>query len=907
MVERLAHRLKLEPHELRHGLTLASALFGITSSYTLVKTARDSFYLSQLPAQTLPYVYLGVGIVTLIASQIFARLTRRLPAWISLASVAIVTMLSLVLFAPLFQRPGSWVPVAFYLWVNVYGLILVSQFWAFANSIADPRLAKRIFGVVGTGGILGGLIGGLVASAFARAHDVDVLVLLGALLVAAIVPVIIVSVRRGVTPSGDPGPLAERVQKPWRSAYVRWFGLAALCSVMVTGVLDYQFKVQIQSHYPTRHALAHFFGLFYIAMNLGALLVQVLLTRRAMQSLGAPWSAFVLPAGLGLGAAATVAAPGIATVMGVRLWDQIIRFSLNKTAVELFYFPLEPALRRHAKAIIEAGLERVGDGLAAILILAVGVVFGADIRALGALVAALVVVWLIAWLELRPRYSRELGRGLRRLQTHPEHAAETLRERALLREMIELLDSPDENVVLYGMELLEQNARRLIENRALRLLEHRSPRVRFRALSLIAAQRSKEARVRVRALLADRVPQVRLEALRALCALGEGGATAALDPYLESEDLVLRATALHCLIQYAPKQEEARVLDVLGRRLRDGAQPERVEIAVALGDREAPSPAHDLILSLALDPDLEVRRAALRSAGRVGWSEHVDLLLEALEDPKVERAAREGLIAIGEPVIPRLADALADPDRSIEFRRRIPLVLGAHPCAAAVDALFRCRDRSDLPLRYAILRACNVIRRTDPTIAFPEELVREDLEYEFRGHLFLTVHYRECPVQGGPRAERFLCQVLDERFALSLDRVFRRLALLYPPRTFHAAYRSLRSPRDEVRGSALEYVETTLSLEDRAVVLPLLEDTADDERVRLAEERYGLRYAGYVSSLDALLGSDDPWLQACVLYVVGRRGERSLARRVESLLDAADPRVRETAAWTREALATAAA
>jgi hypothetical protein len=56
-----------------------------------------------------------------------------------------------------------------------------------------------------------------------------------------------------------------------------------------------------------------------------------------------------------------------------------------------------------------------------------------------------------------------------------------------------------------------------------------------------------------------------------------------------------------------------------------------------------------------------------------------------------------------------------------------------------------------------------------------------------------------------------------------------------------------------------------------------------------------------------LLGSDDPWLQACVLYVVGRRGERSLARRVESLLDAADPRVRETAAWTRQALATGSA
>jgi AAA family ATP:ADP antiporter len=343
------------------------------------------------------------------------------------------------------------------------------------------------------------------------------------------------------------------------------------------------------------------------------------------------------------------------------------------------------------------------------------------------------------------------------------------------------------------------------------------------------------------------------------------------------------------------------VLDVLGRTLRDGGPGDRAAIATALGHRTAPSPAHDLIASLAVDPDPEVRRAALRSAGRVGRAEHVELLLEALGDAAVERAAREGLIELGEGVIPRLTDALLDSKESIERRRRIPPVLGAFPIPAAVEALFRCRDRGDLPLTYAILRACNVIRRADPAIPFPENRVREDLEYEFRMNLFLTVHYRECPMTTS-HAERFLCQVLDERFDRSLDRVFRRLALLYPPRTFHAAYRGLLSRRDEVRGSALEYVETTLALEDRPVVLPLLADTADDERVRLAEERYGFRYSGYVPSLDALLGSDDPWLQTCVLYVVGRRGERSLAPRVESLLEARDPRVRETAAWTRRAL-----
>lgn len=112
-------------------------------------------------------------------------------------------------------------------------------------------------------------------------------------------------------------------------------------SAVVTGLVDYQFKVELQRRYHAASALASVLGLFYSAVSLAALAVQLFLTRGLIRRLGAGWSAGLLPAGLGLGAALTIALPGLASVLLTRLWDLVLRFSVNRVAGELFYFPLE--------------------------------------------------------------------------------------------------------------------------------------------------------------------------------------------------------------------------------------------------------------------------------------------------------------------------------------------------------------------------------------------------------------------------------------------------------------------------------------------------------------------------------------------------------------------------------------
>lgn len=891
-----------EPRELHKALWLGTVLLAITSSYTLVKIARDALFLSRLPASSLPIVYLMVGVLTLVVTWIFGRATQRLAPLKTLTATALASALVLVGFGIAFHSQRSWLPMAFYVWVNIYGLILTSQFWVFTNSMSDPREAKRIFGIVGGGGILGGLLGGCAAAGFGQRVPLAWLTFVAAGLLVAMVVAILLAVRRGSMQK--PEDLVDETEPrvPLMSLpYVRWLTLATLCSVVVTGLLDYQFKVVVQAIHPDAPGLASFFGRFFVVMNVAALALQLLGTRWLLHRLGAGPAAAVLPLGIAAGSAATLAAPGFVTVLGTRLWDQVLRFSLNKATTELFYFPLGPNLRRRAKAFIEAGIERFGDALAGLLILAAAMFFDTRPITLSAIVLVLVTFWLIAWMNLRLGYVRELARSLRRMNASSGGEV-SLRERSVLKELARALGSPYERVVLQAVELLlQENAAKLIESRLPKLLEHPSPQVRARALELAGSNVSPEMRDALAALLRDRDPMVRLKALRARCALGEGRSLEPLDEFLDSTDPGLRATALSCLVEHATPGNLARVRSLIEQRLKGEVAVDRVTAAEALGARAYTPELHDLLAPLLDDPDPAVRRAALLSAGSAQIRELIPAMMKALASSETEASAREALLAFGDAVAGTLGDWLGNPSSAIEVRRAIPRVLRDVSTQNSIAALFRARDRGDSMLRYRVLKAMNRIRISDPTLTFPEDLVTEDLDFDVRELLLAEMHAKS---RGEPTdvAERFLLRVLRERRDQAFNRMFRRLALLYPPRSMFAAYQGALATNPRVRGNALEYAESALSAEHRALVAPLLPDATPEERRALAETRYGIHPMDMDESLAELLESEDAWLRTCALYVAGRKREPKLLHRVEASLEASDEWVRETAGWAKLAL-----
>jgi len=903
----------MDARELRTALWLGAALLTVTSSYTLVKTARDSLFLSMLPATWLPWVYILVGIATLAVSLLFGWLTQWLSPRQSLVGSVLAAAAGLVACIFVVWDSYQWMPAVFYLYVNAYGLIVISQFWLYTNSRSDPRAMKRMGGVVGAGAILGGIVGGVLASTLGGWLPLRWLIAAGAGLLAASLPILSLAVRErdGRRTDEQVTPTAEASVPLVRVPYVRWLAVATLCSVIVTGLLDYQFKIAVQRLYPDAAQLASFFGRFYIGINVFALLLQLLGTRWLLQRLGASSAAAVLPIGLAVGAGATLAVPGFAPILGAKAWDQTFRFSLNKAAVELLFFPLQPGIKRRAKAVIEAGIERVGDALAGLLLLGAGLTFDTTGATLATLILALVGVWLVACVRLRSGYVRELGRTLGRLTLQPEREPVSLRELGILKETVRMLESAYERVVLQAIDLLEENAPRLLDPRMSKLLAHASPRVRARALKYAASNPSLADQFHITELVNDPDPIVRLTAMRVRCAAGGSRPLAALGEYLDSENLELRTAALACLVEQVREDEVPRIRALIERMLSQGTGADRASIAETLGARPVATNLDQLLAPLLKDDDITVRCAALRSAGYAGLLEHVPALIRALGAADTEAAARAGLVALGDRALDRLSDSLVDEQVPIEVRRAIPRVLGDLPTQRVVAALFRVREREDIMLSYRILKAANHVRSANQDLVFPADLIEDDLRYDVGEFLEAELHAdsqaqradSERRSDDGDRAEQFLVLVLRERMAQAFNRVFRRLGLVYAPRPMFSAYLATLSDSTRVRANAAEYIERALSPSLRELVLPLLPGARRGERLELADKRYGLRQMNAHESLAFLIDSDDLWLRTCALYVVGIRRQRSLLSRVEANLESADARVSETAAWARLALA----
>ena len=296
----------------------------------------------------------------------------------------------------------------------------------------------------------------------------------------------------------------------------------------------------------------------------------------------------------------------------------------------------------------------------------------------------------------------------------PEREPVSLRELGILKETVRMLESPYERVVLQAIDLLEQNAARLLDPRIPNLLAHASPRVRARALEYAASSPSLADRHHITELVNDPDPMVRLIALRVRCALGGGRPLAALGEYLASENHEMRGAALACLVENVRDDELPQIRALIERMLSEGTCEDRAAVAEALGARATATDLDQLLAPLLQDEEIKVRCAALRSAGDAGLLEHVPVLIRALAAPETEASARAGLIALGDRVVETLSDSLVDEQVPIEARRAIPRVLGDLPTPRVVAALFRVRERGDIVLSYRILKAANRLRLANP-------------------------------------------------------------------------------------------------------------------------------------------------------------------------------------------------
>lgn len=186
--------------------------------------------------------------------------------------------------------------------------------------------------------------------------------------------------------------------------------------------------------------------------------------------------------------------------------------------------------------------------------------------------------------------------------------------------------------------------------------------------------------------------------------------------------------------------------------------------------------------------------------------------------------SREACVAL-EACAPRvtglLVDALVDPARPRAVRRRVARVLGRCPSRRAIDGLVLGLRDARFDVRFACGRALAVLAKRSPDLAVPEAPVLEAASAELRVGAAAWDGEWSPEVDDEPDADH--ARVARERVGRGVEHVFTLLSLCLPREPLHIAFRALATDDERLRGTALEYLHSTLPAELRDELMARLE------------------------------------------------------------------------------------
>lgn len=610
----------------------------------------NALVVGRLTADVLPYLYIPLGIISLMAALAYgAALGRMMRA--RLFEVILVGFSILIVGERLAIAFGveAAVPVA---WLTVFtaGAIAVTLVWTVASSTFDARQAKRLFPICTAAAIGGNFVGALSAGPLAALIGTESLLVAEAGLFLA--GAVLVSRLGAARPTPAWGPIrgpARSVLVDVRSGYdevrrSRLMSLVAVAYVLLAILLfsvNFPFLRAAEMAFPSEAALAGAIGSISAIVTGASFVVSLVVANRFYARFGVATAALLLPIAYLAGFGIWIVQFSFVSAAIVQSAIQVTQRGLSNAAWSAFYNTV-PAHRRAQVMAFQDGVPgQIGIVLSGVLLLtAARLLTPEQVFWLGAAVAAVAVAVVFV---IRRRYAGSLLSTLRR------GVGEQVLEGG--RGIANLIDDPD------------------VRRALVTALTAPEPRVREMAATMLAKTPGADTLDALRDALDDPEPIVRAAAAGAMMAhdaahpdhVARG--TSTIEEMLSSPDRRSRTAALDTLARIDRRPTDDR----LGSLLADPEPPVRaaamrvIGVRVEGGGRDVASP--DLsgapeddarLLAGLSDPAEVVRWAAAQTlAARPRLPARLTMLLD---DPSlaVQGAAVQAMMGHGPEIRDRL-------------------------------------------------------------------------------------------------------------------------------------------------------------------------------------------------------------------------------------------------------------
>lgn len=429
----------VRPEERRIAAAMSTCFFLIITSFWILKPLKKTLFIGHhadagfdafgriftaSEAELLAKVMNMV--VAAVAAYAFALLSRRLrrerlTIAFTLFFIGAYGIFAAALAVP---KPSTLVVWSFYLFGDLFSTAMVAVFFSFLNDSVSPDGAKRLYGVVGFGGVAGGVFGSTAVrtliGSLSLAGWLGVTALLGLLILAVALgaakelertehanrqptraptpPPSIAKIPPPPPANVDPHPALAGLGLVFRSDYL--LSIVAIVGLyeVVSTIVDFQFTTAIVEFAGSDAARDRAFATVYATTNWLSMFVQLFLTSFVMRRFGLRTALLVLPCSIAISSLAFASRPSLALGGTLSVADNAFSYSMNQSAKEALYVPTTVAEKYQAKAFIDMFVQRFAKALGVGIGLIASAWFGGPegVRKLSFFVLPALALWALA-------------------------------------------------------------------------------------------------------------------------------------------------------------------------------------------------------------------------------------------------------------------------------------------------------------------------------------------------------------------------------------------------------------------------------------------------------------------------------------------------------------------------------
>jgi ATP:ADP antiporter, AAA family len=393
--------------------------FIIIAAFWFLKPLRSALTVEKLGADSiriLKVITAGVSAGVVVAySLALTRFSRERLVYLILGAF-IWLMLFFWFFFTHFGY-AKMVYYCFYVFLDLFITVNVAVFWTFLADIMDSESATRLYGLIGAGGVIGGFIGSFTCKSVVETVGPAEMILYVAIAYSSIFFIVFfVSARVKNLGSIAQGVIAEsgksRVHDALEGAKAvfssRYF--LGICGVLgayelISTVNDFTFHKAVELMFQEKGgatsilgvvltwmdgatgwditgglkdvfgltlgegSLKSFFSEFFLALNIIALLVQVILTSLVIRRLGMTVALLFLPVVLVVVSTGYFFFPMFIVVEVLYMCDNSLNYSINQTSREMLFVPVERKAKYRALAFIDMFVLRTAKASGGFLLL----------------------------------------------------------------------------------------------------------------------------------------------------------------------------------------------------------------------------------------------------------------------------------------------------------------------------------------------------------------------------------------------------------------------------------------------------------------------------------------------------------------------------------------------------------